>query len=104
MPRRSRAEADRLVSEYEASGLSRREFCKQRSLSLNTLNRYCGRRRASAEAGGGNWLEVELRAAGTGANSDSGVCLQVAGNRRIEIARSFDADTLERVVRLLERL
>lgn len=38
--RRSRAEADQLVVEFEASGLGRREFCAQRGVALGTLELY----------------------------------------------------------------
>ncbi len=36
--RRSRAEAVRLVSEFEQSGLRRKEFCAARGLSVHTLD------------------------------------------------------------------
>jgi len=36
--RRSRAEAARLVSEFEQSGLRRKEFCATRGLSVHTLD------------------------------------------------------------------
>jgi len=35
--RRSRAEAEQLLCEYEASGLNREEFCQRKGLSLATL-------------------------------------------------------------------
>lgn len=103
--RRSRAEAEELVGAYEASGLSRREFCKQNGLSLNTLNRYCGRRRARTEPASGNWIEVEVSgtAAGTASNG-SGLALHLGDNRRIEVRRGFDAGTLEQLLRVLERV
>jgi transposase-like protein len=37
--RRSREEVERLVDEYETSGLGRQEFCNKHGLSLSTLNR-----------------------------------------------------------------
>ncbi len=42
--RRSRAEAEQLAAEYEASGLSRTEFCRKHAVSLSTLNRHWKRR------------------------------------------------------------
>ena len=48
--RRSRAEAEQLVVEYEASGMSRAEFCQKQGLSLATLARY--RKRRSARQSG----------------------------------------------------
>jgi hypothetical protein len=38
--RRSWAEAERLITEFEASGLSRREFCRKAGLALGTLDLY----------------------------------------------------------------
>jgi hypothetical protein len=38
--RRSREEADRLVMEYEQSGLTRRAFCHRHGLSTATLDNY----------------------------------------------------------------
>ena len=42
--RRSRQEVEQLIAEYESSGLSRSEFCRERGLSLSTLSRYRKRR------------------------------------------------------------
>jgi hypothetical protein len=47
--RRSRAEADQLAVEYEASGLSQKEFCQRRELSLKALGRYRKQKAQSAE-------------------------------------------------------
>jgi len=46
--RRSRAEAERLVSEFEQSGLRRKEFCAARGLSVHTLDAW---RKRIAESG-----------------------------------------------------
>lgn len=102
--RRSQAEIAELVASYEASGLSRSEFCRTHGLSLSTLNRYFSRRR-QAEAAGVNLLAVELcgqRPAARNA-ADSGLAVTVAGGRRIEVARGFDAATLAQLLGLLER-
>jgi hypothetical protein len=104
--RRSRAEVEQLVAEYEASGLSRTEFCRQRGLSLSTLARY-GRRQewmAGEGAGGKRWLAVEVSGATAGAGGaiGSGLAMVVRGGRRIEIGRGFDADTLQRLLAVME--
>lgn len=104
--RRSGAEVAKLVAEYEASGLGRTEFCRTHGLALSTLNRYCKRRQAHGEAGGvGRWVAVELTGpnSATGGASSSGLTVILSSGRRIEIGRSFDASTLERLVLLLER-
>ena len=38
--RRSRVEVEKLVAEYEASGLTRDGFCQQHGLSVTTLDKY----------------------------------------------------------------
>ena len=83
--RRSRQEVDRLVAEYESSGLSRLEFCRERGVGLSTLDRYRTRRKGQPQAGGNALLAVVLR-----------------GGRRVEVGRGFDAGTLEQLVHVLE--
>ena len=57
--RQSRAEAEQVVGDYEASGLSRVEFCRRQGLSLATLARY--RKRAQGKVVPANrWLAVEM--------------------------------------------
>jgi len=105
--RRSRAEIQQLVAEYEASGLGRTAFCQQRGLSLSTLAR--NRRRpdqtADEAAEGTRWLAVEMpgSAAVAGGERASGLSVVLAGGRRIEVGRDFDADTLKRLLAVVER-
>ncbi len=103
--RRSGAEVEKLVAEYEASGLGRTEFCRTHALSLSTLNRYCKRRQGGAGAVG-RWVAVELSGANpaTGGGGNSGLTVMLSSGRRIEIGRSFDASTLQRLMVLLERV
>jgi transposase-like protein len=74
--RRSRAEAEQLVAEYEASGLSQVEFCRKQGLSLATLARYRKRQAQGSPAAGNRWVEVKecagRRALGNPASSGSG--------------------------------
>jgi len=104
--RRSRAEAEQLVAQYEASGLGREEFCRQHALSLATLARYRKRRQGEGEAArGGRWLAVEVSRPGSvaGSGAASGLAVVLARGRRIEIGRGFDAPTLVQLLELLER-
>ena len=48
--RRTRAEVEKLVGEYAASGLGRQEFCKQHGLSLSTLSRRRKRNQLQTES------------------------------------------------------
>lgn len=95
-----------MVAEYEASGLSREEFCRKQGLSLATLARYRKRQQqAQSEAGeASQWVAVELSGSGPagGRGAASGLAVLLASGRRIEIGRAFDAGTLGRLLRLLE--
>lgn len=105
--RRSRAEAEQLVAEFEASGLSRTEFCRSRRLSLATLARYLKRLQegGAGSASSGRWIAVELADAGSGrgGGADSGLSIALAAGRRIEIGRGFDGQTLVTLLSVLER-
>ena len=66
---------------------------------MNALDAYRRRKkRAQQVEVAGQLLAVELRGAGR-----PGVAVVTANGRRIEIARGFDAETLSRLVRVLER-
>ena len=101
-PHRSRAEADRLAAEYEASGLSRDEFCSQAEVSLKSLARYVTRyRKQKAEnTQQQRWVAVEL-AGHSGCGGELAVLL--SSGRRIEVKRGFDASTLRQLVAVLEQ-
>jgi transposase-like protein len=104
--RRSRAEVEQLVGEYEASGLSYTAFCRQTGLSISTLARYRkGQQQRSSEATEAKrWLSVEVAGGDTVADGArcSGLAV-VAGGRRIEVGRGFDAETLNRLLAVVER-
>lgn len=94
------------MAEFESSGLSRTEFCQQNGLSLSTLARYRKRR----EQMGGEateekrWLAVEVSGATAraGGAMASGLAIVARGGQRIEVGRGFDADTLKRLLALME--
>jgi hypothetical protein len=104
--RRSQAQVEQVVTEYEASGLSRVEFCQQKGLSLATLARYRKRRAQSDEEPGSRWLSVEVSggSAVLESGASSGLTVALAGGRRIEVGRGFDARTLGQLVGVLERI
>ena len=99
--RRSRAEAGQLVAEYETSGLSQIEFCREQGLSLATLARYRKRHVQGIPVPGSRWLAVEV--SGAGPARESGLAVALPGDRRIEIWRGFDARTLAQLLGVLER-
>lgn len=106
--RRSRAEAEALVAEFEASGLLREAFCEQRGLAVGTLDKYRRWVRKGQQSGGGPMLPVEVDwSTGNSPNRDAGrdgvLVVELRGGRRIEVRRGFDAGTLERLLTVLDR-
>jgi hypothetical protein len=106
--RRSREEADAIVREYRASGLSRRAFCAAKGLALSSLDWYCSRRRNAARtpasrpkrsATAPRWVKVE---AASGEDVSRAMIRVVCGDGlRIEVLPGFDGATLRRVIELL---
>jgi hypothetical protein len=64
---RSRVEAERLVVEFEQSGLTRQAFCAQHGLSVGTLDRYREHRRPEAPAVASRILPVGVVSSGAAA-------------------------------------
>jgi hypothetical protein len=95
-----------LVAEYEASGLSQVEFCREQGLSLATLARYRKRQTQSNPVAGNRWVEVKECASrpALGVPASSGLAVALPSGRRIEIGRGFDAHTLAQLLGVLERL
>jgi hypothetical protein len=103
--RRSRAEAEQVAGEYEASGLSRVEFCRRRGLSLATLARYRKRQTQGKAVPGQRWLAVEAAGANSTLESrgSSGLAVALPGGCRIEVRCGFDSRTLVQLLGVLER-
>ena len=104
--RRSRAEADQLLTEFEVSGLTAVEFCRQKGLSLATLARYRKRQADASAAPANRWLQVEVSGGGAARDSgaNSGLVLALPSSRRIEVGHGFDAPTLVQLLGVLERI
>ena len=94
------------MAEYEASGLSRVDFCQKQGLSLATLARYRKRQTQGSPAAGNRWVEVKESAGrpALGSPAGSGLAVALPSGRRIEIGRGFDAHTLAQLLGVLERL
>jgi hypothetical protein len=99
---RSRAEADQMAADYEASGLTREAFCNQRDIHLKTLDRYVTRYRKQKADGSEpqRWVAVEV-SGHSGFGGELAVLLSTG--RRIEVKRGFDAGTLRQLVAVLEQ-
>jgi hypothetical protein len=100
---------EKLVAEYEASGLTRDVFCQQRDLSVTALDKYRRRVQKWARSGAGPMLPVEVvlsRAQGSNraARGDGVVVVESRSGRRIEVGRGFDSETLERLLTILDKV
>ena len=100
--RRSRAEVEALVAEFEASGLMREAFCRQRNLAVGTLDKY-RRRVHDGHSHGGLLLPVELVSSSRNSDGDNFLAVELRSGRRIEVRRGFDTGTLERLLTILDR-
>ncbi|HXJ41410.1 MAG TPA: hypothetical protein VNH18_19170 [Bryobacteraceae bacterium] len=99
---RSRSEADQLAAEYEASGLRQEAYARQRDIPLKTLARYVTRyRKQKAGIEAPRWVAAEV--AGRRA-TEGELAVVLAGGRRIEVNRGFDALTLRQLVAVLEQV
>jgi hypothetical protein len=93
-PTNRRAEMRRVVEEFAASGLTRREFCSQRGIALTTFDYWRGQFRATPRL-----VKVEV-ARPAAAESFT---LRLANGRSIENLRRFDEEELARLIRIAER-
>jgi hypothetical protein len=107
--RRTAAEIEQIVREFEKSGLNRSQFCRQQGLSLGVVNRCLRRLQAgggcSAESGS-RLMAVEL--AGKMRDVDlvrsCGLAVVLGRGRTIAVSTGFDAATLQRLVQVLETM
>jgi len=104
--RRSGEEVERLVKEYEASGLGRQEFCSRHGLSLSTLNRHRKRDQLRLQTKtAGRLIPVEIsETKQPHTNEGRGELLVwLSSGRRIEVRGGFDPKLFEQLVRVLEQ-
>jgi len=101
--RRSGAEAERLVAEYEASGLTRQAFCAGHGLSVAALDKYRRRHGRASTRGAGRMVPVEVVTGPASPTSGmgSGLWLELPKGLRIAVGRGFDSATLERLLAML---
>jgi len=98
--RRSRAEAESLVQDFEQSGLRRRAFCAARGVALHTLDYYRARYRARRTVPAApELLPVDLISAPP---ASGGLRVELANGRRIVVEAGFDVSVLKQLVAALE--
>lgn len=96
----SQAEAERLVLDFEQSGLSRKAFCTARGVALHTLDYYRHRDRVRQPlAGAGQLVPVELI---DPRRASVGLRVELANGRRVVVESGFDASHLKRLLAVLE--
>jgi len=90
----------RVLEEYAASGLSRREFCEQRGIALTTFDYW---RREHASKPGKQERRPRLVAVNVAqAEPAEHFRLSLANGRRIECAWQFAEAELARLIRIAE--
>jgi hypothetical protein len=99
---RSREAAEELVKEFEASGLSRRQFCTERGLSPATLDLYRKRRRLAEGGVAPKAGLVRVKVSAAPARRSSGLELLLSGGLRVEVGEDFDEQTLKRLLSAIE--
>jgi transposase-like protein len=109
MRRRSRAEVERLVSEFQQSGLDRKEFCAAHGLSVHTLDAW--RRRIAGFRQ--EIVPVKIvadraapKSAMRAASLEQGGQFRVAlaDGLRIKVKPGFDAAELRRLIAALDSM
>jgi len=100
---REKPEWVRVAEEYEASGLTQREFAERRSLRLSTLQSWVYRRRRQEGASVAQpvrLLPVEVTTASVVSGSDSLEVLTASGER-VRFAAGTDVEYVARLVAAL---
>jgi hypothetical protein len=103
--RRRSNEVERLVDEFEASGLSPTVFCRSRGLAPSTLQRHLRARRRKSESPGCRLVAVSVgSSAETKPKSEqTGLEVLLRGGVRIGVRAGFDPGTLRALITVLER-
>jgi len=95
-PSDRRSEMRRVVEEFRASGLTRREFRGQRGVALSTFDYWRGQFRSTPRL-----VKVEVARPPAAAQSFT---LRLANGRSIESSWRFDEDQLARLIQIAERV
>ena len=91
----------RMLEEYQASGLSRREFCQQRSIPVTTFDYWRGKDRVKVGKPVRRTAVGESRGGGQRGNGAQ-FTLSLANGRRIESSWRFADVELARLIRIAE--
>ena len=92
--RRTREEIEQIVQQYEASGMTQAEYCRQAGVSLSSLQRYMQKRDK-----GQRMVRVRLQSA---PERSGRFALVLANGRRLESDWQFGESDLARLIRVAE--
>src|ERR1700680_1373523 len=95
------AEMRRVVEEYAASGLGRREFCQQRGIALTTFDYWRREQAVKPQRQARRPRRVAVKVANV--ESAARFSLSLANGRRIESSWRFTDVELARLIRIAER-
>jgi hypothetical protein len=95
--KRSAEEIERLLESYQASGLTRREYCRSESIPVTTLDYY---RRRQARKRKGRLAKVVVRS--EPAELGGSFTVMLANGRRIESGWNYEEAELGRLIRICE--
>jgi hypothetical protein len=98
MAKSAGVDSERLVGDYERSGLTRRDYCERQGIAITTLDYHQRRRRMKRAAT--NLVPVTVTAAPVRDVQDRGFALVLNNGRRIESSWSFDEEELARLIRI----
>jgi hypothetical protein len=94
-PTDRRSEMRRVVEEFGASGLTRREFCSQRGIAVTTFDYWRRQFRSTPRL-----VKVEVAQPEAATRSFT---LRLANGRSLESSWRFDEEDLARLIRIAER-
>jgi hypothetical protein len=102
---RNAKEVERIVADFERSGLNRREYCERRGIARPTLDWY--RRRVRTSGSSLNIVPVKIRktpaktvAPATTGSAADGFILMLGNGCRIEAGWNFSDDDMARLIRI----
>lgn len=98
---RSAVEVERIVIDFERSGMSRRAYCDREGIPLPTLDWY--RRRVRVSRGSANLVPVRVEKTASARLTEAahdGFALVLSNGRRIETGWNFEENQLARLIRV----
>lgn len=90
------------IQQWRGSGLTQKEYCRREGISLERFGAW--KRRMEREEHSGALVAVPPRIVSAALSADSSLRLVVEERYRVEIPDAFSSDTLEKVLRVLNRL